>query len=46
MFPSSDQLSISIVHVAYRLHEQFSALDTGIGSFAVRDPAAVERERV
>ena len=46
MFPASDQLSICFVHVAYRLHEQLSALETGIVSVAVRDPAALERERV
>jgi hypothetical protein len=46
MFPSSARLSICIVHVAYRLHERFSALDTWIGSFAVRDSATLERERV
>ena len=45
MFPASDQLSICFAHVTYRLHERVSALDTGIGSFAVRDPAALERER-
>jgi hypothetical protein len=46
MFPASDQLSICFVHVAYRLRERFSALDTGIGCFAVRDLAALERKRV
>jgi phosphoglycerate dehydrogenase-like enzyme len=43
MLPSSDKLSICFAHVAYRLHERFAALDTGIGSFAVRDPAALEQ---
>src|SRR5215470_11676142 len=43
MFPASDQLSICFAHVAYQLHERFSALDTGIGSFAVRDPATLEK---
>src|SRR5215813_8751167 len=43
MFPASDQLSICFAHVAYRLHERFAALDTGIGSFAVRDPATLEQ---
>jgi phosphoglycerate dehydrogenase-like enzyme len=38
MFPASDKLAICFAHVAYRLHERFSALDTGINSFAVRDP--------
>jgi hypothetical protein len=46
MFPASDQLSICFAHVAYRLHERFSALDTGTGSFAARDLAALERERL
>jgi len=43
MLPASDQLSICFAHVAYRLHERFSALDTGIGSFAVRDPATLKK---
>ena len=43
MLPASDQLSICFAHVAYRLHERFSALDTGIGSFAVRDPAILQK---
>jgi hypothetical protein len=29
MFPASDQLSICFAHIAYRLHERFSALDSG-----------------
>jgi phosphoglycerate dehydrogenase-like enzyme len=37
MIPSDDKLAICFAHVAYRLHERFSALDTGIDSFAVRD---------
>src|ERR1051325_59325 len=32
-----DRLTICFAHVAYRLHERFSALGTGIASFAVRD---------
>ena len=43
MLPPSNQLSICFAHVAYRLHERFSALGTGIGSFAVRDPATLEK---
>jgi phosphoglycerate dehydrogenase-like enzyme len=39
----SDQLSICFAHVAYRLHERFSALDTGIGSSAARDLATFEK---
>ncbi len=42
MLPPSDNLTICFAHVAYRLHEQFSALDTGIRSFAVRDPETLE----
>jgi phosphoglycerate dehydrogenase-like enzyme len=45
MLPPSDKLSICFAHVAYRLHERFVTLDTGIHSFAVRDPASLE-ERV
>ena len=37
MLPPGDKLAICFAHVAYRLHERFSALDAGIGSFAVRD---------
>lgn len=43
MLPPSDKLSICFAHVAYRLHERFSALDTGIGSFAVRDQRTLEK---
>jgi phosphoglycerate dehydrogenase-like enzyme len=43
MLPPTDQLSICFAHVAYRLHERFAALDTGIASFAVRDPATLEK---
>jgi phosphoglycerate dehydrogenase-like enzyme len=45
MLPPSDKLSICFAHVAYRLHERFSSLGTGIGSFAVRDAETLE-ERV
>jgi phosphoglycerate dehydrogenase-like enzyme len=37
VIPASDKLAICFAHVAYRLHERFSALGTGIDSFAVRD---------
>ena len=37
MLPPDDRLAICFAHVAYRLHERFSALGTGIASFAVRD---------
>src|SRR5947208_4219781 len=43
MIPSNDKLAICFAHVAYRLHERFSALGTGIYSFEVRDPAALEK---
>ena len=36
MFPPADKLNICFAHVAYRLRERFSALDTGIASFEVR----------
>ena len=42
MLPPDDKLSICFAHVAYQLHERFSALDTGINSFAVRDPETLE----
>jgi hypothetical protein len=41
MLPPDDRLAICFAHVAYQLHEQFSALATGIGSFAVRDPESL-----
>ena len=37
MIPASDKLAICFAHVAYRLHERFSVLGTGIHSFAARD---------
>ena len=42
MLPPKDKLVICFAHVAYRLHERFSVLDTGIRSFAVRDPETLE----
>jgi phosphoglycerate dehydrogenase-like enzyme len=42
MLPPNDKLTICFAHVAYQLHERFSALDTGINSFAVRDPEILE----
>jgi phosphoglycerate dehydrogenase-like enzyme len=38
MIPPNDKIVICFAHVAYQLHERFSALETGINSFAVRDP--------
>ena len=42
MLPPNDKLVICFAHVAYRMHERFSALNTGINSFAVRDPETLE----
>jgi phosphoglycerate dehydrogenase-like enzyme len=42
MLPPDDKLSICFAHIAYRLHERFSALDTGINSFAARDRESLE----
>jgi phosphoglycerate dehydrogenase-like enzyme len=41
MLPPDDRLTICFAHVAYQLNERFSALGTGIKSFAVRDPATL-----
>lgn len=41
MIPPDDKLVICFAHVAYQLHERFSALATGIMSFAVRDPESL-----
>ena len=43
MLPPSDQLTICFAHVAYRLHERFSTLGTGVSSFAARDIEALEQ---
>jgi hypothetical protein len=45
MLPPSDKLSICFALLDYRLHERFSALDTGISSLAVRDLAGLEKLR-
>jgi len=42
MLPPNDKLAICFAHVAYQLHERFSALGAGIGGFAVRDPETLE----
>jgi phosphoglycerate dehydrogenase-like enzyme len=42
MLPPNHQLAICFAHVAYQLHERFSALDSGIRSFAVRDSETLE----
>jgi phosphoglycerate dehydrogenase-like enzyme len=41
MIPPKDQLTVCFAHVAYRLDERFSALNTAIASFAARDPATL-----
>ena len=38
----NDEVTICFAHTAYRLLERFSALDTGISSFAVRDAETLE----
>src|SRR5437870_4415336 len=43
MLPPKDKLTICFAHVAYRLHQRFLALDTGIDSFEVRDAGTLER---
>jgi phosphoglycerate dehydrogenase-like enzyme len=43
MLPAKNELTICFAHVAYRLHERFRALDTGIDCFEVRDGAALEQ---
>jgi len=42
VLPPNDKTAICFAHVAYRLHERFSTLDTGINSFAVRDRETLE----
>jgi phosphoglycerate dehydrogenase-like enzyme len=43
MIPPADKIVICFAHVAYQLHERFQALETGINSFAVRDPETLEK---
>src|SRR5487761_2753991 len=43
MIPAADNIVICFAHVAYRLQERFAALETGINSFAVRDPESLEK---
>ena len=38
MIAPADKIVICFAHLAYRIQERFSALETGINSFAVRDP--------
>jgi phosphoglycerate dehydrogenase-like enzyme len=42
MLPAKDELVICFAHAAYQLHERFSILGTGIKSFTLRDPEALE----
>ena len=44
MLPLNDKLAICFAHVAYRLHERFSSLNTGIYSFAVCDPETLDKQ--
>jgi phosphoglycerate dehydrogenase-like enzyme len=43
MIAPAEKIVICFAHVAYRLQERFSALNTGINSFAVRDPETLEK---
>jgi phosphoglycerate dehydrogenase-like enzyme len=43
MIAPAEKTVICFAHVAYRLQERFAALDTGVSSFAVRDPEALEK---
>jgi phosphoglycerate dehydrogenase-like enzyme len=43
MIPPADKIVICFAHVAYRLQERFSSLETGINSFSVRDPETLEK---
>jgi len=45
MIPPKNELVICFAHVAYRLDERFSALGTGIRSFAVCDPETLASAR-
>ena len=45
MIPAADNIVICFADVAYRLQEGFAALETGINSFAVRDPRAAVQTR-
>jgi hypothetical protein len=43
MIPAADDIVICFAHVVYRLEERFAALETGIASFAVREPETLAR---
>src|SRR5467141_3475446 len=42
MLAPNNELVVCFAHVAYRLHERFSVLNTGIKSFAVHDAETLE----
>jgi phosphoglycerate dehydrogenase-like enzyme len=42
VLPPDDKVAICFAHVAYRMHERFSALNTGINAFAARDPETLQ----
>ena len=43
MIAPADKIVICFAHVAYRLQERFSTLETGINSFSVGDPETLEK---
>jgi phosphoglycerate dehydrogenase-like enzyme len=43
MIPPKESLTVCFAHVAYQLQTRFAARQTGIGSFEVRDRAALDR---
>ncbi len=43
MIAPAKNIVICFAHVAYQLHERFSVLETGVNSFAVRDPETLEK---
>jgi phosphoglycerate dehydrogenase-like enzyme len=43
MIPPKDQLTICFAHAAYQMKACFDALDTGIASFELREPAEFDR---
>jgi phosphoglycerate dehydrogenase-like enzyme len=43
MIPPKDQLTVCFAHAAYQMKACFDALDTGIASFELREPAEFDR---
>ena len=43
MIPPKDQIIICFAHAAYQMKACFDALNTGIASFELREPDALER---